>query len=234
MKFTTPLIKGTLIKRYKRFMADIELDTGEVITAHCANSGKMLGITDPGLTVWVSQSDNPDRKLAYTWECVQADGVIMGVHTSTPNTLVAEALDDPIFSAIRGDYKTVKKEVKYGTNSRIDFLLTDGSGPDCYLEVKNVHVCRTPGLAEFPDTVTTRGTKHLHELVNMIEQGYKSLMVYIIQRPDCTRFDVAPDLDPDYAEAYVKVRAAGVEVQAFNCLVDPLTGITVHQPLIIC
>ena len=216
MKFPTPLIKGRLIKRYKRFLADIVLDTGEEITAHCANPGAMLGLKDPDSIVWVSEATNPNRKLKYDFQLIEADGTLVGINTSHPNKLVEEAILDGTITELSG-YENLKREVKYGENSRIDILLTDDAKPDCYVEVKNVHLSREKGLIEFPDSVTTRGAKHLGELANMVDQGHRAVMVYLIQREDGESMSFAADLDPNYAQAFEEATKRGVEAIAYEC-----------------
>ncbi|MEM7507221.1 MAG: DNA/RNA nuclease SfsA [Pseudomonadota bacterium] len=210
MKFAAPLIPGRLIRRYKRFLADIELETGEEVTAHCANPGAMLGLNEPGLRVWVEPNDNPKRKLKYAWRLVQMDGHFAGIDTSVPNRVVGEALRAGLIPGLHGP---VRAEVPYGTNSRVDFLLGEGT----FVEVKNVHLMRDRGLAEFPDCVTARGAKHLHELAAQVASGKRAVMLYCIQRTDCTRMRLARDLDPGYHAAYLTARRAGVEAIAWTC-----------------
>lgn len=219
MKFTQPLLPGRLIKRYKRFLADIELDSGETITAHCANSGALLGGTTPGLRVWASYHHSPSRKLSYTWQIVEMDGVYVGVNTSLPNSLAENAILEGRIAELTG-YETLKREVKYGQNSRIDLLLTSPDKPPCYVEVKNVHLKRGNG-AEFPDSVTTRGAKHLRELEAVVAEGGRAVMLYIIQRNDCSHFTFAADLDPVYAATAAQALSRGVEAYAYSCYVTP-------------
>ena len=216
MKFEKPLIPGRLIQRYKRFLADIELDDGTIITAHCANPGSMLGLKDPGTRVWLSKSDNPKRKLAYSWELSELDDAMIGINTSHPNRIVEEAIRAGHVAELTG-YETLRREVKYGKNSRIDILLQDEGKPDCYVEVKNVHLLREQGLAEFPDSVTKRGAKHLGELADMVEQGHRAVMLYLVQRTDANRFALASDIDPAYAEAFQEATGAGVEAIVYQC-----------------
>lgn len=237
MKFTSPLIEGRLIRRYKRFLADIELATGELITAHCANSGSMRGLTTEGARVYVAHSPDPNRKLAYTWEIIEGcedanQGLLVGINTSHPNKIVQEALESDLIPEL-SDFATLKREVKYGINSRIDVLLTGANGKLTYVEVKNVHLMREKGLAEFPDSVTERGTKHLHELANMVSQGHRAVMVYLIQM-EAHDFTLASDIDPVYARTFHEVRSKGVEALAYTCNVTP-QSIALHQkvPIII-
>ena len=224
MKFPTPLVRGRLVRRYKRFLADVTLDTGEEITATCPNTGSMRGLTEQGSVVWLSVSDSKTRKYAHTWEMVEADlgqgPTLVGINTNHPNRLVAEAVAEARIPEIAG-YAAARREVKYGLASRIDLLLEDPAKGLAYVEVKNVHLSRTAGLAEFPDSVTERGAKHLRELAAMVEAGHRAVMVYLIQRADAERFTFASDIDPKYAEAYTLARAAGVEAIAYTCTLTP-------------
>ncbi len=226
MNFSHPLTPGRLIKRYKRFLADITLDSGEAITAHCANPGALLGGTTPGLRVWVSHHPSPSRKLSYTWQIVEMDGTHVGVNTSLPNGLAEEAILGGRIAELTG-YESLKREVKYGQNSRIDLLLTSPDRPPCYVEVKNVHLKRGRG-AEFPDSVTTRGAKHLRELEAIVASGGRAVMLYIIQRNDCSHFSFAADLDPVYAATAAQALSRGVEAYAYLCTVTP-EGIEVEE-----
>jgi len=222
MDFPTPLIPGRLIKRYKRFLADIALDDGREVTAHCANPGAMLGLNMEGLRVWVEPNDDPKKKLKFGWRLVEFsdEGHWAGIDTSVPNRVVGEALAAQRVPDL-ADYGTVRPEVRYGTNSRIDFLLSQDGLPDVYVEVKNVHLSRTPGLAEFPDSVTKRGAKHLDEMSAMVAQGHRAVMLYCIQRTDCDRLSLAEDLDPGYCAAFERARDAGVEALAWTCSISP-------------
>ena len=229
MRFSTPLVPGRLIRRYMRFLADVELTTGEVVKVHCPNPGAMLGLKDAGMTVWLEPNDDPKKKLNYGWRLVELpDGHWAGIDTGVPNRVVAEALaarQVPDLAAA----ETIRPEVKYGQNSRVDFFLT-GNGPDTYVEVKNVHLRRDGDWAEFPDCVTTRGTKHLHDLMDVVASGHRAVMFYLVQRTDCARLKMAGDLDPDYARAFDAARAAGVEVLCYDTRID-LTGVTLGRPL---
>jgi len=230
MKFATPLIEGTLIKRYKRFLADVTLADGTVVTAHTANSGSMKGCCEPGSRVWLSPADNPNRKLKYTWELIEVDGEIVGINTSHPNVLAYEAVVAGEIPGLEG-YTGVRREVKYGKNSRIDVLATAEDRPDCYVEVKNVTLFRD-GYAEFPDAVTTRGAKHLRELSDMVTEGKRAVMLYVVQRAatGLKGFRIAEDIDPAYGAALREARAAGVETLCATCRVTP-EGITLADPL---
>jgi sugar fermentation stimulation protein A len=217
MQFSVPLVSGRLVKRYKRFLADVVLDeAGEEVTAHCANPGSMLGLKEPGSRVWLSPSDNPKRKLKFSWEVIEADGALVGINTAHPNKLVEEALVAGRIQGLAG-FETLRREVKYGKNSRIDILLEQADGSKIYVEVKNVHLMRESCLAEFPDSVTARGAKHLVELGDMVAEGHRSAMVFLVQRPDCDTLSLASDIDPNYAEAFKTAKAAGVEAYAIGC-----------------
>lgn len=231
MKFHAPLVRGTLVQRYKRFMADVVLDTGETITAHCANSGAMAGLKAPGSIVWLSPAANPDRKLKYSWELIEADGDLVGINTAHPNNIVAEAIRAGAIEALSG-YASLRQEVKYGKNSRIDILLEDPDRPSCYVEVKNVHLRRDGMLAEFPDAVTERGAKHLVELGDMVEAGHRAVMLYLVQRMDCDRFAIAADVDPAYDRGLRVARERGVEVLCYACRLTT-DEITVDRALVL-
>jgi len=221
MNFPTPLVTGRLVKRYKRFLADVILDSdGSEVTAHCANPGSMLGLKEPGSRVWLSVSDNPKRKLKYSWEIMEADGALVGINTAHPNKLVEEALAVGLIPEL-SEFGILRREVKYGRNSRIDILLESEGKPNIYVEVKNVHLMREAGLAEFPDSVTARGAKHLAEMADMVAEGQRAAMVYLVQRPDCDRLSFARDIDPGYGTAFEAARAAGVEAYAIGCRVSP-------------
>ena len=228
MKFPEPLIHGRLIKRYKRFLSDVVLDDGTEVTAHCANPGSMLGLAEPGSEVWLSLATNPARKLRYSWELVRVDGALVGINTGHPNGIVAEAIGAGRIPELAG-YDSLRREVRYGRNSRIDILLEDAGRPPAYVEVKNVHMKRGAD-AEFPDSVTARGTKHLAELADMVAAGHRAVMVYLIQRGDCAGFAIAADIDPTYAAALDAARDAGVEALAYCCKLN-LDAIEIDSPL---
>lgn len=219
MIFSPPLIEARLVKRYKRFLTDVELDNGDIITVHCANPGSMLGLTKPRNRIWISDSQNPKRKLQYSLEIIEVDNVMVGINTGHPNKLALEAIKMGVIPELDG-YETIRTEVKYGENSRIDILLQSEDKPDTYVEVKNVHFMRTTGLHEFPDSVTTRGAKHLDELAREVAKGNRAAMLYIIQRNDGDRFKLAEDLDPNYGKAFKEARNAGVEAYALSCNVS--------------
>lgn len=229
MKFPQPLIPGHLVRRYKRFFADVVLEDGTEVTAHCANTGAMTGIKEPGLKVWLSQSDNLKRKLKYTWELVEAEGTIIGALPNTANALAEEAVNAGVITELAG-HDSLRREVKYGENSRIDLLLESAGQPPCWVEVKNVHWQRGPGIAEFPDGVTSRGAKHLGELTAQVAAGDRAVQLFIVQRSDCHTLRPAGDIDPVYAATLREAAAAGVEVLAYACHVTT-DGITVTTPM---
>lgn len=233
MRFGAPLVRGVLIKRYKRFLADVTLDDGTVVTAHCANPGAMLGLDTPGAGVWLSRSNNPKRKLRYSWEIVEADGGLVGINTAHPNRIAAEAIEAGKVAELKG-YRSLRREVRYGQNSRVDILLDEGRGArkdvPCYVEIKNVHLMRRPGLAEFPDSVTARGAKHLEELGAMAERGARAVMFYLVQRTDCERFSLAEDIDPTYAAGLRRALDRGVEAICYSCTISA-EEIELHRPL---
>lgn len=216
MLFPEPLIQGTLVKRYKRFIADVNLTDGMQVSAHCANSGSMLGLVDPGTTVWLSKvPEHSSRKLRYTWELCQLPNTLVGVNTSFPNVLAEEAIKSGVIPDLSG-YSQIRREVKYGLSSRVDLLLQDQGRPDCYVEVKNVTLSRD-GIAEFPDAVTARGLKHLDELENMVKQGFRAVMLYVVQREDCQQFKLACDIDKAYTMRAKEAFNNGVEALCFSC-----------------
>jgi len=238
MRFPSQLIEARLIKRYKRFLADVELAGGEVVTAHCANPGAMLGLTTPGSRVWLSRSANAKRKLPLSWELIEVDlgggPTLVGINTSSPNGAVAAAIESGLIPELSG-YASLRREVRYADNSRIDILLEDPARPPCYVEIKNVHLMRQAGLAEFPDSVTARGAKHLRALAQTASGGARAVMVYFIQRGDAERFALAQDIDPTYARGFTEATAAGVEALAIASTVTldglaPPRGVPVQPP----
>lgn len=218
MNFATTLVPGRLLRRYKRFLADIELETSETVTAHCANPGAMLGVADPGARVWVEPNQDPKRKLKYSWKILEVgNGHLVGIDTGVPNRVVGDALRAGLIPGLAGD---VRAEVRYGTNSRVDFLITSPNGAQTFVEVKNVHLMRTRGLAEFPDCATARGVKHLGDLAREVQNGHRSVMLYCVQRTDCGEMALAGDLDPAYMLAFQEARRAGVEAIAWACRIS--------------
>ena len=228
MEFTTPLIAARLIRRYKRFLADVRLPDGTEAMAHCPNPGSMMGMADEGIKIWLEPNDDPRKKLKYGWRLIeQDDGHFVGVDTGVPNRVVGPAL---LAHQIAGlpPYDAVRAEVKYADKSRIDFLLSDAV--DTYVEVKSVTLSRTAGLAEFPDSVTARGAKHLEALTQMVAQGHRAVMFYMVQRTDCAALSLAADIDPAYAAAFARATKAGVQMLAYDCAIDP-KGVTLRRPM---
>lgn len=219
MKLPQPLIHGRLVSRYKRFFADLVLDDGREITAHCPNPGAMLGVKAPGQGAWVSWSDDPKRKLAYTLQMVEQGDALVGINTLLPNRLVAEALAEDLIPELSG-YATIRPEVKYAEASRVDFLLTHPDRPPCWLEVKNCHFSRTPGLAEFPDCKAERSTRHLGDLAAQVAHGDRAVVLFVVQREDCDAFQACADLDPAFARGLDAAAKAGVEVLVYACAMD--------------
>lgn len=216
MLLPQPLVRGRLVSRYKRFFADLVLDDGRAVTAHCPNPGAMLGVKEPGQVAWASWSDDPKRKLAYTLQMVEQGNALVGINTLLPNKLVAEALGAGAIPELAG-YDTVRPEVKYGEASRVDFLLTAERRPPCWLEVKNCHFSRTPGLAEFPDCKAERSTRHLTELAARVALGERAVVLIVVQREDCEAFQACADLDPAFARGLEAAAKAGVEVLVYAC-----------------
>ena len=229
MDFPRPLEHGRLVQRYKRFFADCLMDDGREITAHCPNPGAMLGLNTPGLPVWLSRSDDPKRKLAHTLELVEVGGGLVGVNTMHPNRLVAEALALERIPELSG-YVSIRREVTYGEASRVDFLLESPDRPPCWLEIKNCHLMRTAGLAEFPDCVAARSSRHLRELAAMVEQGHRAVALFVVQRTDCEGFSACAELDPLFARTLEEVAERGVEVLVYACDMDE-TGIVIARRL---
>ena len=233
MRFAAPLLPATLVKRYKRFLADVVLPSGETVTVHCANPGSMIGLAAPGARVWLSRSSNPGRKLAHSWELIEVDlgtgAELVGINTAHPNALAAEAFAAGAIPELVG-YAAIRREVRYGKGSRVDFLLAGPDRPACYVEIKNVHLMRQAGLAEFPDAVTRRGTKHLGELGDMVAGGNRAVMLFLIQIGSARRFKLARDIDPGYGRAFDIARAAGVEALAYRCGIT-CEGIEVVEPV---
>ena len=230
MYFQTPLVSGRLLQRYKRFLADIELENGQIITAHCANTGAMTHLKTPGLKVWIEPNNDPRKKLKYGWRFVEFEnGAWVGIDTSLPNKVVKEALVAQQIAPLAA-YQTIIPEQKYGTNARIDFLLKQEGLPDTYVEVKNVNFNRHSDLVEFPDTVTARGTKHLHELARLPAQGKRAVMLYLVQHTGCRRFGLARDIDPAYATAHDQALQAGVEMLCYSATLS-VQGITLGAAL---
>jgi sugar fermentation stimulation protein A len=233
MRFPAPLLPATLVKRYKRFLADVVLPSGETVTVHCANPGSMIGLAAPGARVWLSRSANPKRKLAHSWELIEVDFgegcELVGINTAHPNALAAEAIAAGAIPALAG-YASIRREVRYGKSSRVDFLLEGAARAPCYVEIKNVHLMRRPGLAEFPDAVTKRGARHLAELADMVAQGHRAVMLFLIQIGSARSFALARDIDPGYGLAFDAARSRGVETLAYRCGIT-CDGIEVVEPV---
>lgn len=230
MHFSTPLLEARLLRRYQRFLADVETADGRVITAHCPNTGSMQGCKEPGSRVWLSPASNPARKLAWTWELVEtAPGVLVGVHTGRSNPLVREAIELGRVPELKG-YDAIRPEVKYGEGSRIDFLLQGPGRPDCYVEVKNVTAAVEGRIGYFPDAVTTRGARHLREMSAMVAAGHRAVLVFCVQREDVDAVRPADHIDPDYGRALRAALAAGVEVLALGARMN-LQGIEMVRRL---
>ncbi|MFT6675607.1 MAG: sugar fermentation stimulation protein A [Sulfitobacter sp.] len=233
MRFQTDLVPARLIRRYKRFLADCTLEsTGQEVTAHCANPGSMMGLAQAGSRIWLEPNDDPRKKLNYGWRLVDHEnGHFTGVDTALPNRAVHAALQARDITALSA-YGTTRPEVKYGENSRVDFLLTETGLPDAYVEVKSVTLSRQTGLAEFPDSVTKRGTKHLGELTRMAQAGHRAVLLYLVQRTDCSHVAMADDIDPAYAAAHVAATQAGVETLCIGTHITPYS-VTLADPLVL-
>jgi len=217
MEFTKTLIKGKLVKRYKRFFADIKVNK-ETIVAHCPNTGSMKGLLNINNEVWISKNEDPKRKLKYSLEIIKAGNSLVGINTLLTNKLVFEALNlKRIKSLIKFD--NIKTEVKFSYNTRFDFLISN-SKEKCFLEVKNVTLLRNKKIAEFPDAITSRGTKHLYELINAKKKGFQSCILYLIQRQDCKAFKIAKDIDINYKIAFDKAIKAGVKILCYDCKIN--------------
>ena len=221
MRFPTPLVPARLIRRYKRFLADCRLEDGREVTAHCANPGSMMGLAEPGLKIWLEPNDDPKKKLKFGWRLVDHEnGHFTGVDTSVPNRALKAALQAGTVPGLDG-YAQLRAEIRYGAASRVDFLLSAPGRRDAYVEVKSVTLSRRPGLAEFPDSVTARGARHLDELAAMARAGHRAVLLYLVQRTDARAVAVAGDIDPHYAAALARARAAGLETLALGCRISP-------------
>ena len=228
MQFDPPLIEARLRLRYKRFLADMEIDgTGGHVTVHCPNPGSMMGLAEPGSRCWVSPKIG--TKLPFSWEMVEtASGALVGVHTGRANAIVAEGLTAGRFPDLPA--AKIQHEVKVGHESRLDFRLEDAAGKPCWVEVKSVTLSRRTGLAEFPDAKTARGARHLAELAALAQRGERAVLLFLAQRSDCTEMRIAGDIDPFYASAMTQVRAQGVEIMVFSCEISP-SGIDVGHEI---
>ncbi len=213
-----PLITGRLIKRYKRFLADVELESGEKVTVHCPNSGSMKGCAVPGSQVWLSESDNPKRKYKYTWELIKIPQTMIGINTLVPNKLVKQSIENNLIKELSG-YEHVRAEVKTSSHTRLDLLLESEAKEKCYVEIKNCTLVEE-GMAMFPDAVTTRGQKHLDELEHLVSQGHRGVIFFLIQRMDARAFKPAEMIDKVYAEKLKKVVKNGVEIITRDTVID--------------
>ena len=214
MKFKKKLLQGTLIKRYKRFFVDIKYQN-KTITAHCPNSGSMMGLLNLGNKVWFSKSEDPKRKLKYTLQIISVNKNLVGINTHLTNKIVFEALKNKKIKDLK-KFKNIKSEVKFSDNTRFDFLISNNS-KKCFLEVKNVTLLRKDNIAEFPDAITSRGTKHLNELVSAKKKGYESYILYLIQREGCNSFKIAKDIDQEYKIAFNSAIENGVKILCYDC-----------------
>ena len=231
MLFQTPLISATLICRYKRFLADIILGDGRKATAHCPNPGSMQGLCNPGQHIWVEPNNDPRKKLKFSWRLVDHEnGHFSGIDTHAANKIVKEALLKRKISGL-DEYDICRPEVRYGAKSRIDFLLSQRGKKDIYIEVKSVTLMRTRGVAEFPDSVTERGLKHLHELAKVVEKGNRAILLFLVQRTDCNNFKIAADVDPAFAKAFYLACSIGVETLCLSCQLSPdMIGVDKEVP----
>lgn len=216
MRFSSPLIPGQLIRRYQRFFADVRLADGRLVTAHCPNSGSLMGCKEPGSPVYVSHHADPRRRLDWTWEMVRVGRTWVGINTLWPNRLVAEAIEDATLTELQG-YARIRPEVRVSPRSRLDLLL-EGTTGRCWVEVKNVTL-RIGRLAAFPDAVTERGTRHLRELIRLARRGHRAVLVFVVQRGDCAAFRPAYEIDPDYCRWLRRALGAGVEVLPYQARV---------------
>ncbi len=230
MQFQTRLIPGTLIRRYKRFLADVLLEDGREVVAHCPNTGAMTGLDQAGIRVWLEPNDDPKKKLDYGWRLSElGGGHWVGIDAMVPNRVMGEALRAGAIAEL-AQYGGVRAEVPYGKASRVDFLLSETGLPDAYVEIKNVHLSRQAGWAEFPDAATARGARHLVELADMVNAGHRAVMFYLVQRTDCSRFRLAGDVDRKYADAFALATAAGVEVLCYDTQINT-SGVILGRPL---
>lgn len=234
MRFEPPLQEARLLRRYKRFLADVEPAVGGRLTVHCPNTGSMLGCAEPGMRVWLSRATNPERKYAWTWELVEAQpGVLVGIHTGRANGLVREALESGLIAELAG-YPDVRGEVRVGEGFRVDFLLRGHRRrPDCYLEVKNVTAAVEDGVALFPDAVSERASRHLRELMARVRKGMRAMLCFCVQREDVEEVRPADEIDPVYGDTLRKALRAGVEVCAYGAQVNA-AEVVLHRSLPVC
>ena len=221
-------LTGKFIKRYKRFFVDVQLDSKKIVTAHCPNTGSMMGLLKKDNLVYLTEADDPNRKLKFTLEAIQSNGAMVGVNTHRANRIVEVAISNGKISEL-GKIVSFKREVKYGQNSRIDFLVHTKK-EEIYVEVKNVTLSRDKSIAEFPDAVTERGLKHLNELSTLPTKSVRAVMLFLVQRDDCSKFKIAADIDNKYAGTFKKVKKMGVEPLCYDCSFDK-NGISVNKKL---
>ncbi len=214
MNFKKKLISGELIKRYKRFFVDVKIDN-KTVTAHCPNTGSMMGLLEKGNKVWLSKSDNPKRKLKYTLQVIESNGSKVGVNTHLTNKIALDAIYKSKIQNFK-NYDFIKQEIKFGNNTRFDLLLTK-KNKKIFIEVKNVTLSRQKGIAEFPDAITSRGQKHIHELLNANKKGYKIYLLFVIQRDDCNKLKIAKDIDPKYCELLTKAVKKNLNILCYDC-----------------
>ena len=214
MNFEDKLISGQLIKRYKRFFVDVKVGN-KIVTAHCPNTGSMQGLLEKNNKVWLTKSANPKRKLKYTLQIIENQSAKVGINTHITNKITLEALKSSIIEKFK-NFETLKQEINFGSNTRFDFLITEGKRKS-FIEVKNVTLSRKKGVAEFPDAVTSRGLKHIQELLKANQKGYEIYLLYIIQRDDCNKFELAKDIDPKYCELLVKAVKKNLNVLCYDC-----------------
>lgn len=231
MEYSPPLTPARLIRRYKRFLADVRMDNGRTFTVHTANTGAMTGCAIPGSRIWLRDSQNPSRKYPWSWELSStSEGTLIGINTHLANSLVEEAIENAVITELQG-YSRIRREVKYGDeNSRIDLLLEHDSRVPCYVEVKSVTLVRQAGKAEFPDAVSTRGSKHLRELIKVREEGNRAVLIFCVQRQDASQVRVAADIDPEYAQTLSHAYAMGVELLAYQASITT-TRIKLLHPI---
>jgi len=229
MNFDPPLVHGTLIKRYKRFLADVQLADGQEVTAHCPNPGSMRTCAEPGWGARLTPANNPKRKLKWTLEIIDADGVPILVNTALPNKIVVEAITAGHIAEL-SHYSSLRTEVKYGENSRIDILLSESGQADCYVEVKNVTMAAEPGVAAFPDSVSKRAAKHMRELAEMVNAGHRAVVFFLVSRADADAMRPAHEIDSAYAAALAEAVQSGVEVLAYKLNFDP-NAVAVGKPV---
>ena len=214
MNFKDTLISGLLIKRYKRFFVDIKVEN-KIITAHCPNTGSMMGLLKKNNKVWLTKSDNPKRKLKYTLQIIEDESSKVGINTHITNKIVLDALNNSIIEKFR-NLDNIKPEINFGSNTRFDFLISEGKKRS-FIEVKNVTLSRKKGVAEFPDAVTSRGLKHVEELIKAGQEGYEIYLLYVIQRDDCDKFELAKDIDPKYCELLIKAVKKNLNILCYDC-----------------